>query len=164
MKHWKIYIVIVMVGIVAGGCALINAQAKRINTLTENNKELTATLEDQKAINTDYQVRIERLNHLDIKYTQELASAKNEIDRLRVSAERNPERVYIKANCPESTSNPTTSMANATTARPTDTAIRNYWLLRERIAQSEQIIEGLQDYIRVECVNKKKPSMGAWAN
>ncbi|XQX20211.1 lysis protein, partial [Proteus terrae subsp. cibarius] len=25
----------------------------------------------------------------------------------------------------------------ATTARPTDTAIRNYWLLRERIAQSE---------------------------
>ncbi|MCW9695147.1 lysis protein, partial [Proteus mirabilis] len=41
----------------------------------------------------------------------------------------------------------------ATTARPTDTAIRNYWLLRERIAESEQMILGLQDYIRVECVN-----------
>lgn len=42
---------------------------------------------------------------------------------------------------------------NATTARPTDTALRNYWLLRERIAESEQMILGLQDYIRVECVN-----------
>ncbi|WP_235375979.1 lysis protein, partial [Proteus faecis] len=34
-----------------------------------------------------------------------------------------------------------------------DTAIRNYWLLRERIAESEQVILGLQDYIRTECVN-----------
>ncbi|MGK5615587.1 lysis system i-spanin subunit Rz, partial [Proteus mirabilis] len=83
MKHWKLYIVVVMVGIVAGGCALINAQAKRINTLTENNKELTTALKEQKDINTDYQVRIERLNKLDIKYTQELINAKNEINTLR---------------------------------------------------------------------------------
>ncbi|MBG2744251.1 lysis protein, partial [Proteus mirabilis] len=52
-----------------------------------------------------------------------------------------------------STSNPPTSMDDATTARPTDTAIRNYWLLRERISQSEQIIKGLQDYVRQECVH-----------
>lgn len=153
MKHWKLYIVIMIVGIVAGGCVLINAQAKRINALTENNKELTVTLEEQKAINTDYQARIERLNQLDIRHTQELVNAKNEISRLRDISERNPERVYIKANCPKSTSNPTTSMDDATTARPTDTAIRNYWLLRERIAESEQVILGLQDYIRTECVN-----------
>ena len=152
MKHWKLYIVVVMVGIVAGGCALINAQAKRINTLTENNKELTTALEEQKDINIDYQARIERLNQLDTRHTQELVNAKNEIDRLRVSAERNPNRVYIKAECPKSTSNSTTSMDDATTARPTDTAIRNYWLLRERIAESEQVILGLQDYIRQECL------------
>ncbi len=150
--HWKLYIVIVIVGIVAGGCALINAQAKRINTLTENNKELTTALKEQKDINTDYQVRIERLNQLDTRRTQELVNAKNEISRLRDISERNPEWVYIKANCPKSTNNPTTSMGDATTARPTDTAIRNYWLLRERIAQSEQIIKGLQDYINTECL------------
>lgn len=153
MKHWKFYIVVVMVGIVAGGCALINAQAKRINTLTENNKELTVTLEEQKAINTDYQARIERLNQLDTRHTQELVNAKNEISRLRDISERNPERVYIKAECPKSTSNPTISMDDATTARPTDTAIRNYWLLRERIAESEQMIKGLQDYIRQVCID-----------
>ena len=153
MKHWKLYIVVVMVGIVAGGCALINAQAKRINTLTENNKELTTALEEQKDINIDYQARIERLNQLDTRHTQELVNAKNEISRLRDISERNPERVYIKAECPKSTSNSTTSMDDATTARPTDTAIRNYWLLRERISQSEQIIKGLQDYVRQECVH-----------
>ncbi|HHG0471040.1 TPA: lysis protein [Proteus mirabilis] len=153
MKHWKLYIVVVMVGIVAGGCALINAQAKRINTLIENNKELTTALEEQKDINIDYQERIERLNQLDIRHTQELVNAKNEISRLRDISERNPERVYIKAECPKSTSNSTTSMDDATTARPTDTAIRNYWLLRERIAHSEQIIKGLQDYVRQECVH-----------
>lgn len=152
MKHWKLYIVVVMVGIVAGGCALINAQAKRINTLTENNKELTTALKEQKDINTDYQVRIERLNQLDTRRTQELVNAKNEISRLRDISERNPERVYIKAECPKSTSNPPTSMDDATTARPTDTAIRNYWLLRERITQSEQMILGLQDYINTECL------------
>lgn len=151
MKHWKLYIVVVMVGIVAGGCALINAQAKRINTLTENNKELTTALEEQKDINIDYQERIERLNQLDIRHTQELVNAKNEINRLRDISERNPKRVYIKAECPKSATTSTSGVANATTARPTDTAIRNYWLLRERIAQSEQVIKGLQDYIRTEC-------------
>ncbi|WP_240134201.1 lysis system i-spanin subunit Rz, partial [Proteus mirabilis] len=109
--------------------------------------------EEQKSINTDYQARIMRLNQLDIQYTQELANAKNEISRLRDISERHPERVYIKAECPKSKTTPSTSLAYATTARPTDTALRNYWLLRERIAESEQMILGLQDYIRVECVN-----------
>ncbi|MEX9417363.1 lysis protein [Proteus mirabilis] len=155
MKYWKFYIVVVMVGIVAGGCALINAQTKRINILTEKNKELTATLEEQKAINTDYQVRIERLNQLDIRHTQELVNAKNKINRLRDLSERNPERVYIKAECPKSEGAITSGVANATTARPTDTAIRNYWLLRDRITESEQMIKGLQGYIRMECLNTK---------
>lgn len=109
-------------------------------------------LEEQKSINTDYQARIMRLNQLDIQYTQELANAKNEISRLRDISEHHPERVYIKAECPKSKTTPATSLAYATTARPTDTAIRNYWLLRERIAESEQMIKGLQDYIRVACV------------
>ncbi|MDC5982642.1 lysis protein [Proteus mirabilis] len=152
MKHWKLYIVVVMVGIVAGGCALINAQAKRINTLTENNKELTTALEEQKDINIDYQARIERLNQLDTRHTQELVNAKNEISRLRDISERNPERVYIKAECPKILTTSTASMDDAITARPTDTAIRNYWLLRERIAESEQMIKGLQEYIASTCM------------
>ncbi|WP_422641372.1 hypothetical protein [Xenorhabdus beddingii] len=29
--------------------------------------------------------------------------------------------------------------------------MRNYWLLRERIATSEQIILGLKEYIKTQC-------------
>ncbi|CEF33734.1 lysis system i-spanin subunit Rz [Xenorhabdus nematophila] len=38
------------------------------------------------------------------------------------------------------------------TARLTDVAIRNYWLLGERIATAEQMILGLQEYVRAECL------------
>ncbi|WP_311753277.1 lysis protein [Proteus columbae] len=152
MKYGKLYAVIAMVGIIVGGYWVINRQANRINLLVETNKELTIALEEQKSINTDYQARIMRLNQLDIQYTQELANAKNEISRLRDISEHHPKRVYIKAECPKSKTTSATSLASATTARPTDTAIRNYWLLRERIAESEQMIKGLQDYIRLECL------------
>ncbi|HEK1950394.1 TPA: lysis protein [Proteus mirabilis] len=144
-----------MVGIIVGSYWVINWQANRINSLIDTNKKLTVALEEQKSINTDYQVRIMRLNQLDIQYTQELANAKNEISRLRDISERHPERVYIKAECPKSKTTPSTSLDDATTARPTDTAIRNYWLLRERIAESEQMIKGLQDYIKQECLRRK---------
>ncbi|WP_368879581.1 lysis protein [Proteus terrae] len=153
MRYGKLYAIITMVGIIVGSYWVINWQANRINLLVETNKELTITLEEQKSINTDYQARIMRLNQLDIQYTQELANAKNEISRLRDISERHPERVYIKAECPKSKTTSATSLAYATTARPIDTTIRNYWLLRERIAESEQMIKGLQDYIRAECVN-----------
>ncbi|MBI6366956.1 lysis protein [Proteus mirabilis] len=130
-----------------------NSNLKRdIDELEKDKSSLTKQLSQQIDINKDYQARINRLNRLDIRHSQELASAKNEIDRLRVSAERNPDRVYIKAECPKSTTTSTASMDDATTARPTDTAIRNYWLLRERIAESEQMIKGLQDYIKQECM------------
>ena len=129
--------------------SLSNAKIKK---LSNENELLSKNLSEQININGDYKERIERLNQLDTRHTQELVNAKNEISRLRDISERNPDRVYIKAECPKSTSNPTTSMDDATTARPTDTAIRNYWLLRERIAESEQVILGLQDYIRQGCI------------
>ncbi len=144
---------IVSVGVILAMTITIGWQGGRIDKLKDSNAELTTQLSQQIDINKDYQARITRLNQLDIRYSQELASAKNEIDRLRDISERNPERVYIKAKCPKSARDSTSGVANATTARPTDTAIRNYWLLRERIAQSEQIIKGLQAYIRQECVN-----------
>ena len=120
--------------------------------LSKDYNTATSQLSQQIEINNKYQSRITKLNELDIKYTQELASAKNEINTLRDAVNSGNKRVYVKAECPKSTSNPTTSMDDATTARPTDTAIRNYWLLRERIAESEQMILGLQDYIRQECL------------
>ncbi|HCU0904146.1 TPA: lysis protein [Proteus mirabilis] len=120
--------------------------------LSKDYNTATSQLSQQIEINNKYQSRITKLNELDTKHTKELNDTMSEISQLRVSAERNPNRVYIKAECPKSEGATTSGVANATTARPTDTAIRNYWLLRERITQAEQMILGLQDYIRAECV------------
>ncbi|WP_275348976.1 lysis protein [Proteus mirabilis] len=120
-------------------------------TLKANHKLLTSSFNEQVNINQDYQARIKSLHDLDVKHTQELNNAKAEISQLRDLSERHPERVYIKANCPKPEGVTTSSLDDATTARPTDTAIRNYWLLRERIAESEQVILGLQNYINSQC-------------
>nr|WP_242631531.1 lysis protein [Proteus mirabilis] len=121
--------------------------------LSKDYNTATSQLSQQIEINNKYQSRITKLNELDTKHTKELSDAMSEISQLRVSAERNPNRVYIKAECPKSEGATTSGVANATTARPTDTAIRNYWLLRERIAQSEQMIKRMQEYIKAECNN-----------
>ncbi|MEQ5666204.1 lysis protein [Providencia alcalifaciens] len=127
-------------------------QHERIGELNTKNAELLVELTEQVKINEDYQERIQSLHKLDTKHTQELANAKNELDKLRITAERNPERVYIKASCKKTEGTTPSGMDDATTARPTDSAIRNYWLLRQRIAESKQMILGLQDYIRTECL------------
>ena len=120
--------------------------------LKSNYKSLLTDFNDQVSINQSYQSRIQSLHELDTKHTKELTNAKAEIDKLRTAAEHNPERVYIKASCPKAGGTTAPALDDEITARPTDSAIRNYWLLRERIAESEQVIIGLQDYIRMECL------------
>lgn len=121
-------------------------------TLKANHKLLTNSFNEQVNINQNYQAHIKSLHDLDVKHTQELDNAETEISQLRDLSERHPERVYIKANCPKSVGVTTSGVDDATTARPTDSAIRNYWLLRERIAESEQMIKGLQHFIEMECL------------
>jgi prophage endopeptidase len=114
--------------------------------------KLNSDFNEQVAINEDYEKRINFLHELDTKHTTELTNEKAEIDQLRIAAERNPDRVYIRVSCPKGETNSTSSVDDGTAARPTDSAIGNYWLLRQRIAESKQMILGLQDYIRTECL------------
>ncbi|MEX6398418.1 lysis protein [Providencia hangzhouensis] len=142
---------IVSVGIILAMTLCVAWQGNRIDKLKISNTELTSQLSQQVEINKDYEKRINSLHELDTKHTTELTNAKAEIDKLRIAAERNPERVYIRASCPKGETNSTSSVDDGTAARPTDSAIGNYWLLRQRIAESKQMILGLQDYIRTEC-------------
>ncbi|MBG2804172.1 lysis protein [Proteus mirabilis] len=152
MKYGKLYAVIVVVGITVGGYWVINRQANRINLLIEKNKELTIALEEQKSINADYQVRIERLNQLDTRHTQELVNAKNEINTLRDAVNSGDKRVYVKAECPAVTKNSTESGINEATARLNKAVEQDYLRLREMIVENEQQTLYLQDYIRTECL------------
>ncbi|MEQ5160610.1 lysis protein [Proteus terrae] len=120
--------------------------------LEHDNKSLTEQLSQQVEINKDYQARLTRLNQLDIRHSQELASAKNEIDTLRDAVSSGSKRVYVKAECPAVTKNPTESGSNETTARLNKAVEQDYLRLREMIVENEQQTLYLQDYIRTECL------------
>ncbi|WP_368878295.1 lysis protein [Proteus mirabilis] len=120
--------------------------------LSKDYNTATNQLSQQVEINKDYQARITRLNQLDIRYSQELASAKNEIDRLRDAVSSGSKRVYVKAECPAVTKNPTESGSNEATARLNKAVEQDYLRLREMIVENEQQTLYLQDYIRTECL------------
>ncbi|MEQ5178802.1 lysis protein [Proteus genomosp. 6] len=126
---------------------------KSVIELKKENQSLTEQLSQQVKINKDYQARITRLDQLDIRHSQELASAKNEIDTLRDDIRNSSKRVYIKAECPTVTKNSTESGSNENTARLNKAVEQDYLRLREMIVENEQQTLYLQNYIRTECVN-----------
>lgn len=122
------------------------------NKLSKDYNTATTQLSQQININKDYQARITRLNQLDIRHSQELASAKNEIDTLRDAVSSGNKRVYVKSECPAVTKNSTESGSNETTARLNKAVEQDYLRLREMIVENEQQTLYLQDYIRTECL------------
>ncbi|WP_109391052.1 lysis protein [Proteus cibi] len=126
---------------------------KEVVDLSKKNQSLTEQLSQQVEINNDYQARITRLNQLDIRHSQELASAKNEISTLRDAVNSGNKRVYVKAECPAVTKNSTESGSNEASARLNKAVEQDYLRLREMIVENEQQTLYLQDYIRTECVN-----------
>ncbi|WP_427111515.1 lysis protein [Proteus mirabilis] len=143
---------IVSVGVILAMIITIGWQSGRIDKLKDSNAELTTQLSQQVKINKDYQARITRLNQLDIRHSQELASAKNEINTLRDAVNSGNKRVYIKAECPAVTKNSTESGSNETTARLNKAVEQDYLRLREMIVENEQQTLYLQDYIKTECL------------
>ncbi|MEQ5208905.1 lysis protein [Proteus sp. fly-1067] len=120
--------------------------------LSKDYSTATNQLSQQVEINKDYQARITRLNQLDIRHSQELASAKNEINTLRDAVSSGNKRVYVKAECPAVTKNSTESGSNEATARLNKAVEQDYLRLREMIVENEQQTLYLQDYIRTECL------------
>lgn len=143
---------IVSVGVILVMTITIGWQGVRIDKLKDSNDELTTQLSQQVEINKDYQARITRLNQLDIRHSQELASAKNEINTLRDAVSSGSKRVYIKAECPAVTKNSTESGSNETSARLNKAVEQDYLRLREMIVENEQQTLYLQDYINTECL------------
>ncbi|WP_243216441.1 lysis protein [Proteus mirabilis] len=122
--------------------------------LSKDYNTATNQLSQQININKDYQARITRLNQLDIRHSQELASAKNEINTLRDAVNSGSKRVYVKSECPAVTKNFTESGSNEATARLNKAVEQDYLRLREMIVENEQQTLYLQNYINTECLSK----------
>ncbi|MDC9593521.1 lysis protein [Xenorhabdus sp. IM139775] len=148
MKFNFTYGVIVALIVASAAAVLYRSGYKKQIGINSNQateiQQLTDTINYQ---NT----HIEMLHELDTKHTQKIADDQIEINKLRDAALAHPERVYIQAKCPAPKTTAPSGLDDAATARPTDTAVRNYWLLRKRIAISEQMILGLQEYVKTQC-------------
>lgn len=93
---------------------------------------------------------------LDARHTQELTHATEEIDRLRADVAAG-KRLRVNAQCPAPTAGMSTTTGapgvdDATGPRLTDAAERDYFALRERVARSDAMIKGLQEYVRGVCL------------
>ncbi|MGL4000525.1 lysis protein [Pantoea eucalypti] len=112
----------------------------------------TSNLKLAKDTITDMQTRQRDVAALDEKYTKELADAKATIDQLHDDVATGKRRLQLNATCPKQSATGTASMDDATTARLTDTAQRDYFTLRERIEVAGKQIAGLQQYIVEQCL------------
>ncbi|PUX29917.1 lysis protein [Cronobacter sakazakii] len=117
-------------------------------SLTRVNRELNLA----KDTITDMQTRQRDVAALDAKYTQELADAQSTINQLERDVATGKRRLQLNATCTANGATGTGSMGDASTARLTDSAQRDYFTLRERIETVTKQVNYLQDYIRQQCL------------
>jgi prophage endopeptidase len=89
---------------------------------------------------------------LDAKYTGELADAKRTIEDLQRDVDSGKRRLQLNATCSKGDSTEPGGLGDASTARPTDSAERDYFTLRQRIETVTGQVNYLQDYIRQQCL------------
>ena len=92
------------------------------------------------------QAKQQELSDLDQAYLQQINQDRANVERMRA----NPERVRVSATCPTvpaAADNP--GVDNAASARPTDSAVRNYLLLTERHSTVTAQLGACQDILRL---------------
>lgn len=124
-------------------------KAEAWKRVAQHSQEL---IRQQTATIDDLQTRQRDVAALDEKYTQELADAKATIYQLHNDVATDKRRLQLKAACAKQSGTGTTSMDDAASARLTDSAQRDYFILRERIEVARKQIAGLQQYINDQCL------------
>lgn len=101
---------------------------------------------------TDMTTRQRDVAALDAKYTQDLADAKKQLDDLQRCVRDGKCGLRVNAKCPANGATSTGGMGDASGPRLTDSAQRDYFTLRERIATVTKQVEYLQEYINTQCL------------
>ncbi|WP_316515055.1 lysis protein [Klebsiella aerogenes] len=118
---------------------------KRAETAEHSLKLANATI-------TDMQTRQRDVAALDAKYTKELADAKSQLEDLQRCVSSGKCGLRLNATCPKNGATTSGSVGDASGPRLTDSAQRDYFTLRERIATITGQVSYLQDYIRTQCL------------
>ncbi len=150
VKHyWLQLLVVALIGVLA---FYVNHYRDNAITYKDQRDEAAHKLTLANTTITDMQVRQRDVAALDAKYTGELADAKETIERLHSDVIAGRKRLQLNSTCLANGASGPTGMDDATGARLTDTAERDYFTLRGRIETSGKMIAALQDYIRHQCL------------
>lgn len=115
--------------------------------------EKTQALNLANATITDMVTRQRDVAALDARYTKELADARATIESLRADVAAGKRRLYLNATCTGTADTAQSSgVADAPAASLTPDAERDYWRLRAGIETVTKQVEGLQEYIREQCL------------
>ncbi|EKG5016074.1 lysis protein [Salmonella enterica] len=123
-------------------------------TRAEKARKEAVELADARQQTIDDMTQRQRQNAaLDTKYTQELADAKAESEKLRADIAAGRRRLQLHAVCMPAAARDTTATraTDATTARLTPDAERNYQRLRTEARTATAQVNGLQQYITEQC-------------
>ncbi|ELY7490520.1 lysis protein [Cronobacter turicensis] len=124
------------------------ALTKTEASLTEVNRELKLAKDDM----ADMQRRQRDVAALDEKYSGELADAQGKIDQLERDVAAGRQRLRLNATCGKNAATGATGVDDGTGPRLTDAAQRDYFTLRERIETVTSQLNGLQQYVRDQCL------------
>lgn len=144
VAHWKMIVFVLMFAWVVIAGKVANTYHDKYIKAEKDLKLATQTI-------TDMQTRQRDVSSLDAKYTQELADAKETIERLHSDVIAGRKRLQLNATC-KSNSSGATGMDDAASARLTDSAERDYFTLRQRIETVTKQLTGLQEYVRTQCL------------
>ncbi|EEJ6098571.1 lysis protein [Salmonella enterica] len=123
-------------------------------TRAEKARKEAVALADARQQTIDDMTQRQRQNAaLDAKYTQELADAKAESEKLRADLASGRRRLQLHAVCMPATAGNTaaTGATDATAARLTPDAERNYQRLRTEARAVTAQVNSLQQYITEQC-------------
>ncbi|HDR2788940.1 TPA: lysis protein [Enterobacter asburiae] len=121
-------------------------------TYKDQRDKATEQLSLANATIKDMQTRQRDVAALDAKYTGELADAKATIDQLERDVATGKRRLQLNANCPANGATSTSGLGDASSPRLTDSAERDYFTLRERIATVTKQVGYLRGYIKTQCL------------
>ncbi|WP_163313572.1 lysis protein [Klebsiella aerogenes] len=121
-------------------------------TYKDQRDKATEQLSLAKDIIKDMQTRQRDVAALDAKYTGELADAKATIDQLERDVATGKRRLQLNARCTANGATGTGGLGDASGPRLTDSAQRDYFTLRERIATVTKQVGYLQGYIKDQCL------------
>ncbi|EOI3412517.1 lysis protein [Cronobacter dublinensis] len=117
-------------------------------SLTEVNRELKLAKDDIE----DMKRRQRDVAALDAKYTKDLADAQKNIAQLERDVAAGRKRLQLNATCEKNAATGATGLDDGTGPRLTDAAQRDYFTLRKRIKTVTSQLNGLQEYVREQCL------------